>query len=190
MQNITNTIRKTCAALVLALGLVFVMPGAALAFHPKEVENIKTMLMAYDAFPSATDFKKVSTDPRGVLLVIWQDKANTSIVRLQALDALSLFPDEDVRALFREILSKAAQDPAPAEVHRAVNGLLHGFGESAVEDVAPLLQHRDVQVRLTVAHAVGTSGGASGRALLRAHLADEPNKVVREQIETLILEIR
>ena len=110
--------------------------------------------------------------------------------RLPALDALSLFPDAEVRALYRELLADDWGKRAPRAAHRAINGLMHGFGESAVEDVSALLSHEDVQIRLTVVYALAKSGGESGRDVLLDHLASETDKVVRETIVKKTAQLR
>ncbi len=182
---------KPLTTLLLLLALALAAPSVAFAQDKAaEREAVQMLLMPYDKFPAADDFKRVSKDPRAVILAVWRDKKSSEILRLQALDALSLFPNEEVRALYLEILSGDWGKEAPREAHRAINGLMLAFGESAVMDVAPLLTHADVQVRLTAAHALSKFGGESGRQLLLAHRDDETDKIVRESIDQLTRRIR
>ncbi len=182
MRNNMRKNTKLITALLLAAVCLLANPALVFSQSKSERDSVQTMLLAYDTFPSAADFKKVAKDPRAQLLAIYRSSQSTKIVRLQALDALSLFPNAEVRALYRELLSKDWGKKAPAAAHRAINGLMHGFGEAAVEDITPLLSHQDVQIRLTVVHALAKSGGESGRQILLDHFDSEVDKVVRETI--------
>jgi len=179
MQKRTTTILM---AILLATISVVAISSTAYSQAKGEQDAVKMMLLPYDSFPTAADFKKVAKDPRAQILAIYHAPESNELIRLQALDALSLFPNAEVRALYREILSKDWQKVAPRATHRAINGLMHGFGASAVEEVAPLLAHSDVQIRLTVVHALAKSGGESGRQVLLDHFDGEKNAVVREAI--------
>jgi HEAT repeat protein len=163
---------------------ICIVSAAEPAFSQTKDERatVKMMLLPYDSFPTAADFKKVAKDPRAQLLNIYKAPDSNELIRLQALDALSLFPNAEVRALYREILSADWKSSASRATHRAINGLMHGFGQSAIEEVSPLLTHRDIQVRLTVVHALAKSGGETGRQILLDHLEDEKDRVVRETI--------
>lgn len=179
----TGVTRCFAGALTLALLLAFSLPAGAHHKEP-ERESVTLLLRAYDTFPDAAAFKAVSQDPRTVLFDIVTDSTETEIMRLQALDALSLFPDADVRSLFRQVVADSwGHELAPRETHNAINGLMFGWGEAALGDVLPLLKHPDLQVKLTVVHAVGTSGGEAGRTALRAQLAVEKDPLVREAIQ-------
>ena len=151
----------------------------------EQVQRVQLLLNAYDRAPDAAQFKRAATDPRSILLDIESNPSSPEYLRLRALDALSLFPDEQVRARFRTILKDATgQNPAPRAVHNSINGLMLGWGAESNEELLALLAHPDIQVRLTVAVAVGRSGGISGRNALRSHLGREKDPLVREFIET------
>jgi hypothetical protein len=179
-----NSQKALVAGLLVALTGILMVSVASAHHQEPERENVTTLLKAYDAFPKATTFKSVAEDPRTILLEIVSDSTEPEIVRLQALDALSLFPDGDVRQVFRQVVADSWDHTlAPRATHNAINGLMYGWGEAALDDVLPLLSHPDLQVRLTVVHAVGKSGGDVGRAALRAQLADEKDPYVREAIQ-------
>lgn len=152
--------------------------------------TVTMLLMAYDTFPSADDFKRVTDDPRAELLAIYNDPDTKRIVKLQAIDALALFPNKDVRALYQRILAMPFDGDAPNEVHRAINGLMQAFGKDAISDVAPMLDHSDVQLRLTAVHALGLRGEQEGVALMRIRMDKETHPVVREEIARRIATIR
>lgn len=184
-----HTTRITAALLVAAFCLL-ALPSMVFSQDKTERDTVQMLLLAYDKFPTAADFKKVAKNPRAELLAIYRSPQSSEIIRLQALDALSLFPDAEVRSLFLEILSQDWDKEAPRTAHRAINGLMHAFGEAAASDVSPLLAHKDVQIRLTVVHALATSGGESGRQLLLDHLDGETDKVVRDTISKMTTRIR
>ncbi len=185
-----NHFQRALVAVLVSTGLL--ISTVAFAHHQEpERENITTLLRAYDAFPKATAFKSVAEDPRTVLLEIVADDSEPEIIRLQALDALSLFPDADVRQVFRKVVAESwDHSQAPRATHNAINGLMFGWGEAALDDVLPLLSHPDLQVRLTVVHAVGKSGGDAGRTALQAQLNDEKDPYVREAIQIHAKSIR
>ena len=176
---------RLCAVFVIVASFVALPSPGSTQVNKEHRAKVEMLLKAYDGFPDIGQFKAAADDPRAVLLEIESDPSASEIVRLQALDGLSLFPNDVVRSRFRTIVTASkGSNPAPRATHNAINGLIHGWGQAAVPEVLALLEHPDVQVRLTVVVAVGRSGGASGHAALRAHLGREKDPVVREFIET------
>lgn len=179
----------TLLLITLCVASVTLQPDTAHA-DDKTRATVTMLLMAYDTFPSADDFKRVTDDPRAELLAIYHDPDTKRIVKLQAIDALALFPDKEVRALYQRILAMPFDGDAPNEVHRAINGLMQAFGKDAISDVAPMLDHSDVQVRLTAIHALGLHGEQEGVALMRIRMDKETHPVVREELAKRIATIR
>jgi hypothetical protein len=171
-----------------SLAVIFVLslPVSVFAQDTKtDRDRVQLLLMAYDHFPNAAQFEAASPNPRKILLEIAGDGTESEIVRLQALDGLSLFPDASVRTHFRHILGEArGTTPAPRATHNAINGLVHGWGLAAAPDVLAMLTHPDPQVRMTVVHALRKVGDAHTRAALRDHLSREKDPIVQELIET------
>lgn len=181
----TNMKSRLAVAAICVAGCVFVVSAASAHHQEPERENVTVLLKAYDTFPQASAFKSVAEDPRTVLMEIVSDSAEPEIIRLQALDALSLFPDTQVRRVFQQVVADAwGHERAPRATHNAINGLMFGWGALALDDVLPLMKHPDLQVRLTVVHAVGNSGGDAGRAALRAQFQVEKDPYVREAIQS------
>ncbi len=181
--------RLLTAALVTGALLTGAVTSAS-AQDKDEQRNVALLLMAYDQFPTAEAFKQVSANPRAVILSIYRDPASKPIVRLQALDALSLFPNEEVRELYKGILAKGWADEAPGEAHRAINGLMHGFGTDALADVAPMLNDKDIQIRMTAIEAIFNSGKEEGQRLLKARLDKENHPVVRDLLVKRTLSVQ
>lgn len=159
-----------------------VVPGAA-SFTAQERARVELLLRAYDHSPDADAFKLAARDPQGVLLAILDDPQAREIERLQAIDALGTLPDARARLKLSELVASAWDEKASKRrVHRAIQALMRGFGAKAQPEVLALLDHPDLQVRMTVAAAVGRFGDSQGRASLRAHLAREAEPLVREAI--------
>ena len=179
-MNVKST--TVCLAFAMALSLC-----GLTAAHADDLSTprgrVLMLLMAYDAFPKAADFKAVAQEPKAHLLDIYGDTSTSHGIRLQALDALSLMPDEEVLRLYLDILGGCWAPEAARECHRALSATMHGFGAAALEHAALFLDHPDLQMRLTAAHVIARSGGDVGREILAAHLDKESSKLVREKIE-------
>ncbi len=178
-----------CIAVFLGLGTL-----AHAQNKPAQDEQaaVTLLLKAYDRFPTVAQFNNAAKDPRAQLLRIWNDSKQPEILRLQALDGLSLFPNAEVRQVFLHVVQRSAQqNPAPREIHRAITGFAHGFGPGALREILPeLLQHDDPQVRLTAAHVVATSKDEKSRRIVLQHLSKEPDVVVRGEIKRLLARVQ
>ena len=176
-------------------GLIWVVGMNTLCAEPRadlstERARVLMLLKAYDSFPTAAQFKSVARNPQGLLFDIYQDTTVNHGVRLQALDALSLMPDDEVKALFLDILGGCWTPPTARDCHRALNGLMHGFAATSLDDAAAFLQHPDLQMRLTAVHAIARSGGDPGRDTLLTHLNHEKSPLVRTTIEKMTARLR
>jgi hypothetical protein len=151
-----------------------------------ERARIELLLSAYEGFPKAGHFLKISDDPGAIMRDIAQDPDTKAHIRLGALSAMALFPDEKTWQFYLTEMDKGAGTPAPRAIHQVLGGLALGFGPRAVPVLARALRHADTQVRMTAAHALGTVGtdDARGAILEQADREKDPvvAKYLRDQV--------
>lgn len=188
MNQTTQHLTVLLLTLLMTAGLAAATPR--LAHADPERERVELLLNAYDAPASADQLGAAASNPRAVLIQIAQDPAVPEYRRFAALQALALFPNEQVRALYSAILREIpGRAEGPRIAHPTIQAMMKAFGESALIEVEPLLGSKDVQVRLTAVHAIARFGGDKGRSLLRAHAEREPNRIVLEELERLVAEL-
>lgn len=178
--------QRTVPPLLVALSLVLCSTAWSQSGPIDERQRVEILLSAYEGFPKPGDFLKVSSDPGAVMRDIVEDPHTKAHIRLGALSALALFPDEKVWELYMSELQKSGTNPAPRATHQVLGGLALGFGPRAVDVLANYLKHDDTQVRMTAAHALGTIGTADARSAIleRASLESDPvvAKYLRDQV--------
>lgn len=179
-----------CIALAGALLLLCATPALADDFDPAERGRVEMLLHPYDHSPDAKAFRAVAADPQAHLLEIASAAGTRQLTRLQALTALSYFPDKRTLALYTRLIDEAGLTrEGTRALHRVIQGMAFGFGESALPHLTPLLKHADPQVRLTVAHALAHIG-EPGKEVLRAHVSGEKDLLVQEAIGKLAAQIK
>lgn len=174
---------------LLALGLLLgALPALA---QDGERARVETLLLGYDVVSSPEQLRAAAADPQALLLQIEADPKASPILKLQAIDAMGRVPDarthQRLQALVQEIWQ---HDPAPRRSHRAIGALMQGHAKQAQPQVLALLDHPDVQVRLTVAHAIAHFGDEAGKQALRDHQLQEKDPVVQETIAELVPALR
>ncbi|MEO1267376.1 MAG: hypothetical protein AAFX99_04710 [Myxococcota bacterium] len=193
----TTTTRPTAvlAALITLLLAALILPlstATADDFDPAERGRIEMLLLPYDHSPDAKAFKAVATDPQAHLLDIVRSPDTRELLRLQAIVALSHFPNAKTLKAYTDIIAAAGlTDPGSRALHRTLQSLAFGFGTRALPHLEPLLAHSDPQVRLTVVHAMAHTGD-KGKAKLRDHLNKdkENDPLVQETLEKLAATLR
>jgi len=189
--SLPSSLRAAVLATVIAVSLgatALLGPTAAQADPGRD--RVELLLNAYDTPATADAFREASPDPRAALIAIAQDPSVPRHRRFAALQALALFPDAQVRAIYRAILQGATDDGAPRIVHPTIQAMMKAFGADALVDIEPLLLSKDVQVRLTAVHAIATFGGDKGGSVLRAHAEREPNRIVLEELQRMVAQLR
>lgn len=173
-----------CALAVATLGLLWTtsawaqQPSAGPASAAAERQRVELLLSAYEGFPKAADFLKVCDEPGTVMIDIATDPASKPHIRLGALSAMALFPDQRVWDLYLLEIKAGSANPAPRAIHQVLGGLALGFGPRAVPVLRQALAHADTQVRMTAAHALGTVGTQEARDAIRTQAERESDPVV------------
>jgi hypothetical protein len=167
---------------LLALALTGLLPPSVAAAAP--ADDLQSLLLAYDHAPDRKTLEAAAPDTVPALLALRADTERPHIVRLRAIDALSLFPTRVVRDELYRLLADPTS-PMMAR-HKAAMGLLHGFGDRVVPAMLPFLDDVDPALRLTVAEGLIARGGAAGRREVRARLAEEKVPAIAEAMRALL----
>lgn len=167
-----------------AMSLLACSASGPAAAAPKPVKRLEQMLLSIHEPPTAEALKEVSEDVVDLLEKLYRDPDTGPTVRLRALEALSHFPEPGVKRIYQELLA-APGTPEP-ELLAAITGALFAFKEEAADMVAPLLEHEEVQVRLTTVQRLASHGGEKGRQHLLSAYAREAAPLVRKRISELV----
>ncbi len=185
-QSIRRALTLTLLALTFSLGAV------AVAQDKTDRAQMELVLMGYDRIASLEQLTSAAKDPQATLLAIEADPKSSEIMRLQATDAMGRLPDARTVARLKTLVSETStHTTAPRQSHRAINALMQAQGAKAQPVILALLAHPDIQIRLTVAHAVVRFGDKAGKNSLRAHIThQEKDPMVHDEIAKLVAEIR
>lgn len=152
------------------------------ALDAEAMSRITTLLSGYEYFPSADDLTGQAADPVPYLLAVVYDARTETlpIHRHRAIGALAYFPTDQTRSHLDHLLSS----PATPELtrHHVINALANGFGDGAISEISPFLDHTDVQLRLTAVAALGAIGTSQSSQALLDELGTESHPLVRERI--------
>jgi hypothetical protein len=146
------------------------------------VDKVKLMLSGYEYFPTKEDLVRVSPRAFEVLDDIARDETALPSMRTRALDALGLYEGKaEVALILEQIL--AEERLKDVFLRHAVTSSMKAFGNHALPWVAPYLNHKDVQLRLSAVHAVGHFGGELGQEVLLQRVEIERDELVIERIK-------
>lgn len=148
-------------------------------------QRVRVLLSGYDYFPTREDLDAVAPAVPAILVAIYNDPESRPTTKGRCIDALGYYGDDETARQFLEyIIANADSDEIPSgHVHKALTSYTKAFGDQAIEVVAPFLEHRDEQLRITASVAIAKSTGRAGKELVRARLQLEKNDVARERIQ-------
>lgn len=151
---------------------------------PVQQEQITFLLSGYHYFPDQAKLLSVSPNAVNLLMAIAEDNNNITSLRVQAIRALGLFPNDDQAAAYLQL---KLQDTALRDtyVRASMNAAMHAFPDRALKWVEPWLEHGDVQLRISAIHTVGKLGGEPGKALLRQRVARETDPLAKESLQRM-----
>lgn len=163
----------------MSAGLLFLATLAAgPAFAGPLRDPVLAQLDGVEDPPSLASLQALGEGVGPELLELAQDKSLLPTRRARATQALGHFPSEDARAFL--VTTLAGGEPILAR--KAAWALAHGWGDEAVEWLAPALTADDVQLRLAGCRALGSLGSERARSALQARLAQEQNPAVKDLI--------
>lgn len=172
---------RTLAALFLSA----LLPLSA-AHAGEHRDAVMDLLNAYDTPTTQADLEAIGDGVVAELKEIADDGSVATSRRGRAISALQYFPSDDTRTFLADKLEKGDKS---LYRRKAAGALGAGWGEPAVELLAPYLSDKDEQVRMAVARALGTVGGDEAKVALEGRLKKEEAEAVKETLETALSEV-
>jgi len=161
---------------------------AMLAVAPAQADDalrvtIVSLLSGVEDPVRAEELRALPGDVGAELLALAGSGPSTA-TRERAAYALGWFPTEAHRSWLATTL---ADRTAPSGLRRnAAWALANGWGEGALDLLAPALADEDVQLRAQVARALARVGTPACRAAIEARLGVESNAMVRSTLNTAL----
>lgn len=155
-------------------------------------ERVVFLLSGYEYFPTRADLDAVAPaeEISALLRAMAEDEDRRPTQRLRAVDALGHYDDEVTVELLTRIATSAPKKElrgrkartANLLQHHAITSLAKSLDEEAVPALTPLLDSDDLQIQLTVIHALGKHGGKPARTKLAALKRRTDNSVIRREL--------
>lgn len=156
-------------------------------------DRVTFLLSGYEFFPTRADLDGVATADvvAAQLRAFVDDEDARSSLRLRALDALGYYDDEATVALLTRLSTEPAKADLPRRKLRTAGLLRHhaitALGQSKRAEAVPVLEaivaEQDLQLTLTVIHALGKHGGKEGVAALSRIGAGSESAMVRREVQ-------
>lgn len=149
---------------------------------PERLETARMLLSPFHGISSAADFESQLGDARPVLWAIVQSAEQPAFIQDRALLALAYWPTPELHD-FLVTLLPASTPENEMRRHLAIELLSRAWGEAELPTLLPLLQDSNVQIRLSVVHALDSLGTTAAADALRAARAGETNRVVAAEMD-------
>ena len=188
---------KPTSLLITALSAVLVLIAASPDAHARtEADQEKSLVMLLSAFEYVPD--KESLDRTGphtnkLLVRIASHPRYRPSLRNRALMALTLYPTPRTRDYLPTLFYDKQLMEAPYGLllrRQAIISFGAAFGDAAVDDLTPLGEDHNSQVREAWAHALGRTESMRALAVLEAKQTHEDELHVRLAIDRAIDRLR
>jgi hypothetical protein len=155
--------------------------GAQAEASTDSAERVQNFLESKNFMASRLELRKYSGDVVADLVEISQDARVERDTRARAIKCLALYRDDDraidtLGTLFAKIKTSDKLFP------QVVVSYTEMRGEDVVNEIAPLLQNKDRNVRMAAVIALGRYGGQTGYEQLQEAKANEQDTQVLERI--------
>jgi hypothetical protein len=148
----------------------------------EDAERLVVMLSHYHEMPTRAALEAAFGDPVPLLRALRDNPDALLWHRDRALFALAAWGDEELRTWVRRVLDQPPADH-PMLPHHALTVLGLAWGEDALDDLTPWLDHSDVQLRLTAVTTMESIGTRAAIDRLARRLARETHPLVIEAIQ-------
>ena len=154
-------------------------------------EKVVFELSGYHHFPSRSDLDELGAPAEisRLLREMARDSSRRPSLRLRAVDALAYYTDDQTREFLRSLLEEPSADLESSELrvvnlmrHHAIVSLAKAHDGDAVDTLAPLLDHDDVQLRLTVVSALAKHTGEAGEIRLEKFRSRATHDLVEREL--------
>lgn len=142
-------------------------------------EQVRFLLSNIHEVPSREALTDAMADPRDLLMHIARDES-AGFMRNRALMALGHFPDPEVLGLYTALM-RSDQTPTGTR-HKVMLRAAEVFEEASVAPLSELLDHEDLQLRLTAVEALRSIGDDSAFDALEARVSREESQVVLDAL--------
>lgn len=149
---------------------------------PERLETARLLLSPFHGISSAADFESQLGDARPVLWAIVRGADLPAFLQDRAVLALAYWPTAELRDFLMTHLVASTPENEMRR-HMAVDLLARAWGEAELATLVPLLQDDNVQIRLSVVHALNSLGTTAAADALRAARASETNRVVAAEMD-------
>jgi hypothetical protein len=172
------------------LGAFFVCTFALFAFvesaraTPPTKEQLRVALSGYEDMPPAAYWQGLGDEAVPVLAEMYNDPTMPAYVRYRTVYAVAHYPIEATRTFLLAVAR--LPDQSDLHVRAALVSLARAFGERAIDDVRPFLEHREPVVREGAIQALDRIGTPRAVGLLRARLGAESARHLRRSIERAV----
>jgi hypothetical protein len=166
-------------------------PGADPAVPPivdvmsTRIDTARLLLSPFHGISSAADFEAQLGDARPVLWAIVRDTQQPVFIQDRALLALAYWPTQELHDFLVTLLPASAPENEMRR-HMAIELLARAWGEAELPTLLPLLQDNNVQIRLSVVHALDSLGTTAATDALRAARAAETHRVVAAEMDDVL----
>ena len=149
---------------------------------PERLENARLVLSPFHGISSAADFESQLGDARPVLWAIVRGADQPAFIQDRAVLALAYWPTPELRDFLMAHLAASTPENEMRR-HMAIELLVRAWGEAELSTLVPLLQDENVQIRLSVVHALDSLGTTAATDALRAARAAETHRVVAAEMD-------
>lgn len=154
-------------------------------------DRVVFLLSGYEYFPTRADLDAAGSpvEIAALLRTMAVDIDARPSLRLRAVDALAHYDDQEtVDLLTKLVTEEPAADLQRRKLrtagllrHHAITSLAKVRQQASVAILEQVTETGDVQLTLTVIHALGKHAGEEGREALNRLLAQSENKMVRRE---------
>lgn len=148
-------------------------------------ERVVFLLSGYEFFPTRADLDRIGTPAQLIPLLdtLLADTSTREVLKLRVVEALGLYAEPQAHAPLIRIVRAETRRLQPEDRrfatalrHRAISALARGAQGASLPTLAPLLDHDDLQLRLSTIIALGKHARPAADAALTARLkkATEP----------------
>jgi hypothetical protein len=148
----------------------------------ERMATARLLLSPFHGISSAADFESQLGDARPVLWTIVRDADQPAFIQDRALLALAYWPTPELHDFLVTLLPASTPDNEMRR-HLAIELLSRAWGEAELPTLLPLLQDSNVQIRLSVVHALDSLGTTTAMDALRSARAGETNRVVAAEMD-------
>lgn len=168
------------------LTLFVALLAAAPSAHADEALRTRCLdlLSAYETPATEADWRALGNGVDAELLAIAKDASLSHTRRANAIVALGYFPADTTRAYLAGLATGESNDGIFRR--KAVYALATGYGEGALPELTAALGASDIHLRAAAARALGTVGTAAAKEALKARLAVEGDRMVKETLSATL----